>query len=254
MQEQELKFYEEIGNWDFSKIKIITEKLTKWDYFEEISKHTNENSLCLDLGTGGGERVLKKYPKVGMIIATDFSDEMIKTAKENLKKYSNRKVKFTKMNNLEMKFPNEIFDLVSAKHTIINAKQIYNCLTKGGTLVIEGIDKKDCWELKELFGRGQAYNDEIAISEKDYQEIKEAGFEKIQKIKIIENEYYETKEDLLALLMKTPILNDFSEIHENKKLGHKKVEIDLLNKYIQKNKKEKGILLKRRLYGIVAQK
>ena len=254
MQEQELKFYEEIGNWDFSKIKIITEKLTKWDYFEEISKHTNENSLCLDLGTGGGERVLKKYPKVGMIIATDFSDEMIKTAKENLKKYSNRKVKFTKMNNLEMKFPNEIFDLVSAKHTIINAKQIYNCLTKGGTLVIEGIDKKDCWELKELFGRGQAYNDEIAISEKDYQEIKEAGFEKIQKIKIIENEYYETKEDLLALLMKTPILNDFSEIYENKKLGHKKVEIDLLNKYIQKNKKEKGILLKRRLYGIVAQK
>ena len=254
MQEQELKFYEEIGNWDFSKIKIITEKLTKWDYFEEISKHTNENSLCLDLGTGGGERVLKKYSKVGMIIATDFSDEMIKTAKENLKKYSNRKVKFTKMNNLEMKFPNEIFDLVSAKHTIINAKQIYNCLTKGGTLVIEGIDKKDCWELKELFGRGQAYNDEIAISEKDYQEIKEAGFEKIQKIKIIENEYYETKEDLLALLMKTPILNDFSEIHENKKLGHKKVEIDLLNKYIQKNKKEKGILLKRRLYGIVAQK
>ena len=254
MQEQELKFYEEIGNWDFSKIKIITEKLTKWDYFEEISKHTNENSLCLDLGTGGGERVLKKYPKVGMIIATDFSDEMIKTAKENLKKYSNRKVKFTKMNNLEMKFPNEIFDLVSAKHTIINAKQIYNCLTKGGTLVIEGIDKKDCWELKELFGRGQAYNDEIAISEKDYQEIKEAGFEKIQKIKIIENEYYETKEDLLALLMKTPILNDFSEIYENKKLEQKKVEIDLLNKYIQKNKKEKGILLKRRLYGIVAQK
>ena len=86
MQEKELKFYEEIGNWDFSKIKVITERLTKWDYFEEISKHTNENSLCLDLGTGGGERVLKRYPKVGMIIATDFSDEMIKTAKENLKK------------------------------------------------------------------------------------------------------------------------------------------------------------------------
>ena len=254
MQEQELKFYEEIGNWDFSKIKVITEKLTKWDYFEEISKHTNENSLCLDLGTGGGERVLKKYPKVGMIIATDFSDEMLKTAKENLKKYSNSKVKFAKMNNLEMKFPNEIFDLISAKHTIINAKQIYDCLAKGGTLIIEGIDKKDCWELKELFGRGQAYNDEIAISEKDYQEIKEAGFKRIERIEIIENEYYETKEDLIALLMKTPILNDFSEIHKDKILEHKNIELDLLDKYIEKNKTEKGIFLKRRLYGIVAQK
>ena len=254
MQEKELKFYEEIGNWDFSKIKVITERLTNWNYFEEISKYTNEISLCLDLGTGGGERVLKRYPKVGMIIATDFSDEMIKTAKENLKKYSNSKVKFAKMNNLEMKFPNEMFDLVSAKHTIINAKQIYNCLTKGGTLVIEGIDKKDCWELKELFGRGQAYNDEIAISEKDYQEIKEAGFKRIERIEIIENEYYETKEDLIALLMKTPILDDFSEIHENKILEHRNIELDLLDKYIEKYKTKKGILLKRKLYGIVAQK
>lgn len=252
MQEKELKFYEEIGNWDFSKIKVITEKLTNWDYFEEIAKHTNENSLCLDLGTGGGERVLKRYPKVGMIIATDFSDEMIKTAKENLKKYSNSKVKFAKMNNLEMKFPDEILDLVSAKHTIINAKQIYDCLTKGGTLVIEGIDKKDCWELKEIFGRGQAYDDEIAISEKDYQEIKEAGFEEIQKIEIIQNEYYEAKEDLLTLLMKTPIINDFSGTNE--RLENKKIELDLLGKYIEKYKTKKGILLKRKLYGIVAQK
>ena len=91
--------------------------------------------MCLDLGTGGGENVLKNYPDVGMIIATDFSKKMIYTAKEN-------------------------------------AKQIYDCLAKDGTLVIEGIDKEDCWELKELFGRGQAYNDEISISEKDYNNLK----------------------------------------------------------------------------------
>ena len=49
-------------------------------------------------------------------------------------------------------------------------------------------------------------------------------------------------------------LNDFSEIHENKVLEHRNIEQDLLDKYIEKNKTEKGILLKRRLYGIVAQK
>ena len=174
---------------------------------------------------------------------------MIKKAKANAKDYPDRKVKFLVMDNLNMKFETETFDLVSARHTIINAKQIYNCLLPEGVLVVEGVDKKDCWELKELFGRGQAYKDEIAISEKDYKDIQEAGFSKIEKIEVLQNEYYETEDDLIALLLKTPIINDFSETNnENKKL----IEKDLFDEYVRKNKTDKGILLRRVLYGIVA--
>ena len=249
MNDTELKYYESIGNWDFSKIKYKTENVTDWDFYEEIKKHTNENSKCLDLGTGGGEKVLKKYPNVREIIGTDFSEKMIKTAKENAKNYPNRNIQFLVMDNLNMKFQTETFDLVSARHTIINAKQIYNCLLPNGVLVIEGVDKKDCWELKELFGRGQSYTDEISISEKDYLDLKEAGFSKIEKIEVLQNEYYETEDDLMALLLKTPIIDDFSEINnENKKL----IEKDLFDEYVRRNKTEKGILLKRILYGIVA--
>ena len=252
MRYKELKYYEEIGNWDFSQIKYKTENITNWDFYEEIKKHTTEKSKCLDLGTGGGEKLLKNYPNVGEIIGTDFSEEMIKTAKENTKKYPDRNVQFLVMDNLNMKFETEIFDLVSARHTIINAKQIYDSLLPGGVLVIEGVDKKDCWELKELFERGQAYNDEIAISEKDYLDLKEAGFSKIEKIEVLQNEYYETEDDLMALLLKTPILDDFSEVN-NENFEHKKViEKELFDEYIRKNKTEKGILLKRVLYGIIA--
>lgn len=253
MQKNELKYYEEIGNWDFSEIKCQNEKITNWDFYKKIKENTDYTSLCLDLGTGGGEKVLKSYPDVGMIIATDFSKAMIKTAKENLIKYPNRKVKFTLMNNLDMQFPNETFDLISARHTIINAKQIYNSLVKGGILVIEGIDKKDCWEIKELFKRGQAYNDEISISEMDYRDLKEAGFTNIERVEILENEYYESEEDLLALLLKTPILDNFSEIKNEK---HEKVMIekDLFDEYVRRYRTSKGILLKRVLYGIVAKK
>ena len=81
MQENELNYYEKIGNWDFSQIKCKTENLTNWNYWEKIKENTNEKSLCLDLGTGGGEKVLKTYPDVGMLIATDFSEEMIKVYK-----------------------------------------------------------------------------------------------------------------------------------------------------------------------------
>lgn len=254
MQENELNYYEKIGNWDFSQIKCKTENLINWNYWEKIKENTNEKSLCLDLGTGGGEKVLKNYPDVGMLIATDFSEEMIKTAKENAKKYPNKRVKFTKMNNLEMNFPKETFDLISARHTIIDAKQIYDCLAPDGIVVIRGVDKQDCWEIKELFGRGQAYNDEIAISEKDYSDLKEAGFTNIEKVEILQNEYYKTESDLMALLLKTPILDDFSEM-DNKSSKHKTIiEKELFDKYVKKYKTEKGILLKRRLYGIIAKK
>ena len=52
MQESELKYYERIGNWDFSRIKCKTENLTNWDFYKKIKENTNKDSLCLDLGTG----------------------------------------------------------------------------------------------------------------------------------------------------------------------------------------------------------
>lgn len=159
------------------------------------------------------------------------------------------------MNNLNMKFPNELFDIISARHTIIDAKPIYDCLTPNGTVVIEGIDKNDCIELKEIFKRGQAYNDDISISKKDYEDLVKAGFKQIEKIEILENEYYKTEEDLMALLLKTPILDDISAINSNKDFEHKTViENDLFTQYVKRYNTEKGILLKRRLYGILAKK
>lgn len=254
MKSKEHEYYENIGNWSFDQIKYKTEKQTNWDFYEKIKEYTNKDSICLDLGTGGGEKVLKYYPEVGKIYATDFSKEMIKTANENKKKYPNRNIEFLQMDNLNMTFPEKTFDLISARHTVIDAKQIYNKLKDNGILIIEGVDQKDCWELKELFGRGQAYHDKTPISKIDYNNLKDAGFTKIELIEIIEDEYYETEEDLLALLLKTPILDDFSE-EDNTNFTHRKeIEKDLFDKYVNEYKTDKGILLKRELYGIIARK
>ena len=254
MQINEHEYYEKIGNWDFDQIKYKTEKLTSWDFYEKIKSHTNKDSVCLDLGTGGGEKVLKYYPEVGKIYATDFSQEMIKTAIENAKMYPNKIIEFKQMDNLEMTFAENSFDLISARHTVIDAKQIYKSLKKDGFLIIEGVDQKDCWELKKLFKRGQAFNDKNPISKIDYENLKDAGFSEIELVEILENEYYETKEDLLALLLKTPILDDFSE-EDNTSFEHRKeIEMDIFDKYANEYKSIQGILLKRVLYGIIAKK
>lgn len=254
MKEKELEYYSKIANWDFSQIKYEEEYLTDWEYFDQIKRNTDESSLCLDIGTGGGEKVLKKYPNVRMLIATDFSKEMIYTAKENAKKCPEKNIKFGVMDNLKMTFPSELFDLVSARHTVIDAKQIYNCLTKGGVLVIEGVDQKDCWELKKLFGKGQGYKDKESISEQDYKDIINAGFLKAQKVKILINEYYKTEDDLMALLLKTPILDNFSENEYSFEEHLKLINSNLFNEYVKRFKTDRGILLERVLYGIVAKK
>ena len=148
----------------------------------------------------------------------------------------------------------DYFDIVVARHTCIDAKQIYKTLKKSGLLLVKGVDKLDCWQMKRLFNKGQAFNDTKPISQIDYENILDAGFKNVELIPIYEREYYKTKEDLLALLLKTPILNDFSEEHENNNLIKENMDTKLLNKYIEKNTTNKGILLRRRYYGIVANK
>lgn len=245
--------YEELGNWDFSNIKCVEEYENNWDMYEEIKKHADEKSLILDLGTGGGEKIFSKMPKnVGMIIGTDLSTSMIKTAKENLKKHPEVKAKFAVMDNLKIEFPNELFDIVSARHTVINAKEIFRVLKPNGVLIVRGVDKYDSWELKELFGGGQSFNDEIPLSKQDFKDIKEAGFKDVKLIELKANEYYKTKEDLFALLLKVPILDGFSTKVRNEEILKEKLY--LFEEYVSKNKTPKGILLKRVYYGIIAKK
>lgn len=251
---KELEFYEKIKDWDFSQIKYVTESVTNWDLYDELKKHVNEKSKILDLGTGGGEKLLKFFPECEEILGTDYSQGMIETAKSNLVKSGRKNISFKVMDNLKMDTPKDYFDLVVARHTVIDAKQIWKTLKKDGCLLVRGVDRVDCYELKRLFGRGQGFFDLKPISLIDYENILDAGFKKVELIPIHVKEYYQTKEDFIALLLKAPILDDFSEINENDLDSAKELDYELLNKYIDEHTSPKGILLIRRYYGIVAYK
>lgn len=251
----ELTFYEKIKNWDFSMIHYTKECLTNWDLYELLELNTNSESKILDLGTGGGEKVLKYFPECKEILATDFSSEMISTAQANLEKSRRTNITFRQMDNLNMDTPDNYFDVVVARHTCIDAEQIYHTLKPGGKLLVRGVDKLDCWKLKLLFGKGQAFTDNKPISLIDYENIINTGFKHVELVPIHVREFYKTKEDLLALLLKTPILSDFSEIEENEEMSDIiEVDNEILDKYISENTTEKGILLIRRYYGITAEK
>lgn len=240
------QFYEKIKDWDFSNVDCESEYLTKWDMYELLKENVSLDSRVLDLGTGGGEKLLKRFPNFKEIIGTDYSKEMIKTANENLEKSERKNISFLVMDNLKLSFPKNYFDAVIARHTVTDAKQIYDILKEDGTLFIRGVDALDCHSLKRAFKRGQGYGDLKTIGQLDYEQVLDVGFSDVELVPIHVREYYKTKEDLLYLLYKTPIINEYN--------SKRPIEMDILDEYISKNTKEKGIIVFRRYYGISAKK
>ena len=249
MKSKEYVYYDTIANWSLKDINCTNEVFTNWIYEEEIKKTITKDSKVLDLGTGGGEKVLENYPECAEILGTDFSERMIATANNNLKKSGRKNISFRVMDNLNMDTPDNYYDVVTARHTKIDSKQIYRTLKKGGKLIVRGVDKLDCWALKRMFKTGQAYCDIKPISQIDYEAIIDAGFKDVELIPIHVIDYYKTKEDLYALLVATPILNTFA-----KESLRKEIDMNIFETYVNKNTTEKGIKLIRRYYGITAKK
>ena len=245
--EKEKEYYSKEKNWDFSQIKYTTiyNPENEFDFYTMIKKYSNEKSLCLDLGTGGGENLLRYYPEVGYIIAIGNSKEMIETANKNLQLYKDKKVKFVIGDNLNLNFPNELFDLVSGRNTNSDPGKVFNILKNDGVFVIQGVDSKDCFEIKEYFKRGQNYNSIENFSEIEYKRFDNIGYKSVKLYPILFTEYYETKEELLKLLIKAPIINDFNT-------NNREIEDNILNEYVKDHQTDKGIELKRVYYGILA--
>ena len=245
---KEKEYYEKIKKWDFNDFSIESEELTDWNLYEMLEKLANDDSRILDLGTGGGEKLLAFYPKCLEIVGTDYSEKMIETAKKNLERSGRCDVKFSVMNNLEMDVLDDYFDIVVARHTITDPKQIYKCLKKGGYLLIQGVDKADCWSLKMKFKRGQGYDDFKPLSLVDYENVLDAGFRDVELVPLHVREYFNDEKSFKRFLNTVPIINDFS----NEDCC--KLDDDLLDEYIVENTYNGKILLLRRYYGIVAKK
>lgn len=245
-QESELKFYEKAKNWNFDEFEIVSEKLTDWSLFEIINKLATKESRILDLGTGGGEKVIAYYPDCKEILGTDFSPGMIETANYNLVKSGRQNIRFILMDNLKMDVPDNYFDIVVARNTITDPKQIYKCLKKNGYLIIRGVDGDDCYNLKYLFNGRDTYGNQKPISIIDYENVIEAGFKDAELVPIYEREYFKNKELFVKFLKKVPIINGFNNesVYDEKK-------IDL---YIKENTYDGKIRLLRRYYGITARK
>ncbi|MCE1190252.1 MAG: methyltransferase domain-containing protein [Ignavibacteria bacterium] len=152
----------------------------------------NPGEVCIDLGCGRGNDVIRMAQTVGtdgFVYGLDVSDGMLEKARKNAEKLEVKNVQFVKSELQSMALPSQVANLVISNCTINHAQdkekvwnEIYRVLKKGGRFVVS-----DIYSLSEV--PEEYRNDPVAVSEcwagaieKELylKIISDAGFENVQ--------------------------------------------------------------------------
>ncbi|WP_338786909.1 class I SAM-dependent methyltransferase [Metabacillus sp. FJAT-53654] len=242
------RFYDKVGRlngWDFSKVKSISEGV-KWDFYTEVTKRCKNTDVLLDIGTGGGENILKIAGSLLFLVGIDLSNGMMETALSNLRKSNLLNVRFCQMSSDDLQFPTGFFDVISCCHAPFYSIEVAKVLRSGGLFLTQQVSEADKLNVKEAFGRGQSFGEiDGALKEKYIRELIEVGFSDVKSFDYDAMDYYQRPEDLIFLLKHTPIIPNF---------GQEKKDFEILNDFIKNNQTEKGIRTNSKRFLIIAKK
>ena len=186
------KISNKIGGYDFSDVKVKNEGVL-WYFYKEVKKLSNKDSLVLDIGTGGGERVLKLANYVRFLVGIDISENMIKTAIKNAEIKGINNVFFYVMDSDDIKFPDGFFDIISCRLSYFNCREVARLSSKNGIFITQQAGEDDKINIKKFFGRG--LNSQIRDGRHKnllVKELKETGFSQVKTLEYNAIEYYKT--------------------------------------------------------------
>jgi len=207
-----------LKGWDFSKVKVIEEG-PRIDYPKIVESYLRRNATILDIGTGGAEKLLGFAPKVREAIAIDVDRKMIKIAAENLGKSGLHNVDLILCDSENMPIVEACIDLVLDRHSPFNAKEVSRILKPNGTFVTQQVSEGDKRNFKQIFQRGQLYGEKHGTLKRRYlKELQEAGLRIIKEQTVDTIEYYQSMDDVVFLLVNTPIIPNFDFEKEQDKL------------------------------------
>jgi ubiquinone/menaquinone biosynthesis C-methylase UbiE len=146
--------YNQVGKligWDFSNLKVDSFG-KKWDFYEEVVKRSKKTDVLLDIGTGGGEKVLRIASSVFFLIGIDKSPEMIKTANKNLAKTYLNNVRFFQMDAKKIIFPDRFFNITSCRQAMFFPEELSRVLCDNGVFITQQVSEADKINIKDVFG------------------------------------------------------------------------------------------------------
>jgi len=129
------------SGWDFSYLdNRMLEEQAPWSYSTRAAELMRRASSVLDMGTGGGERLLKlheDWPK--KVVATEDYPPNFRLATERLSRFGAQVVDVPLTDHDPMPFSDGEFDLVLNRHSGLNAREVARILALGGRFLTQQV-------------------------------------------------------------------------------------------------------------------
>lgn len=147
------------SGWDFSRMATEREPVP-WDYDDIAARYLKPTDHVLDVGTGGGERLLALSPFYKSAIGVDPDPTMLEAARENGRQYP--QVSFSIMGAEQLDFGDEMFDVVLTRHAPTVVAEVNRVIKPGGLFLCQGVGANNMANIRQAFGTGSGtrYEDE----------------------------------------------------------------------------------------------
>ncbi len=140
--------------WDFSWFdgKMLEDE-TPWSYLERAAELLKAASAVLDMGTGGGERLLELRPYWSKkVVVTEDYPPNLQLAKERLEPLGVRVDMVELSDEGLMPYADGEFDLVLNRHSDLNCAEVARVLSPGGVFFTQQIHGLFAQDLIAEFG------------------------------------------------------------------------------------------------------
>jgi len=127
--------------WDFSHLDgRMIEGQPPWSYSMRAAELMRGAKSVLDLGTGGGERLLKlrDYWPAKVVVTEDYPPNF-KLATERFSPFGVKVFDVRLADDGPMPFADGEFDLILNRHSGFNAKEVSRVLSQGGTFLTQQV-------------------------------------------------------------------------------------------------------------------
>lgn len=153
------------SGWDFSHLDgRMLEDQPPWSYSSRVSELMRRASSAVDLGTGGGERLLKlraSWPR--RMLATENYPPNVGLAGERLGSAGALVVETPVTDGDPMPFSSGAFDLVLNRHAAFNAEEVARILAPGGSFLTQQVHGLWAQDLLSVFGAKPQWPDATLV-------------------------------------------------------------------------------------------
>lgn len=167
--------------WDFSRLNgRMSEEELPWDYKAAVLAYKNEDTVMLDMGTGGGEFLLSLEPTPGKTFATENYVPNYELCAAKLPLYG---IEVRRAESDEaLPFGDAMFDLVINRHEAFSAEEVYRILKPGGVFITQQVGGMNNRELSRfLLGVDAAAEDTEFHADLVSEQLEQAGFEVLKR-------------------------------------------------------------------------